>query len=64
MNVGNRWFVVLALAAAAVAGVFAAAGTRRRRDRAVRVLERRKELREWENEGGNLDPAAPAPTRP
>jgi hypothetical protein len=63
MNVGNRWLVVLALAAAA-AGVVAAAGARRRRDRAVRVLERRQELREWENEGGNLDPAAPVPARP
>jgi hypothetical protein len=64
MNVGNRWLVVLALAATAAAGVLAAAGAIRRRDRAVRVLERRQELREWENEGGNLDPAAPAPARP
>lgn len=64
MNGGNRWFLVFALAAAAAAGAMAASGVRRRRHRATRHAEYREDLKAWENEGGNLAPAAKAPSRP
>jgi len=64
MNGGNRWLLVFALAAAAAAGVMAASGVSRRRGRAIRQSEYREDLKAWENEGGNLAPATPAPSRP
>ena len=63
MNVGNRWLLLLALAAAAAAGALAASGARAR-GRAARHVESRRQIKEWENEGGNLAPASAAPLRP
>lgn len=64
MNGGNRWLLVFALAAAAAAGAVVASGVRRRRNRAIRHSEHREDLKAWENEGGNLAPAAPTPRLP
>ena len=64
MTVSNRWILMLALAAAAAAGAVAASGVSRRRDRVARDVERRNDLKAWENEGGNLAPASAAPMRP
>ncbi len=64
INGGNRWLLVFALAAAAAAGAMAASGARRRRGRATRHSEYREDLKAWENEGGNLAPARPAPMHP
>lgn len=63
MTVGNRWILMLALAAAAAAGAVAASGVNRRRVRTASELDERKNLKAWENEGGNLAPASAAPVR-
>lgn len=62
MNPGNRWILVAAVAAAGAVGAFALSDVRRRQARASRDVDK-KQIKSWENEGGNLAPALATPTR-
>ncbi len=60
MNIDKRWILIAAAAGATV--IAAVASNARRRDsHSARVLEHATDLKSWENEGGNLAPAAAAP---
>ena len=58
----NRWILLAAVAAAGAVGAFALSDVRRRQVRASRELDE-KQIKSWENEGGNLAPALATPTR-
>jgi len=62
MTPGNRWILLVALAAAGAVGAIAVSDVRRRQVRASRDLDK-KQIKSWENEGGNLAPALATPTR-
>lgn len=67
MNIDERWFLLVAIAAGAAgaaAGAVVALRSRRRQQRTTLELGHAPELRSWENEGGNLAPAAVSPERP
>jgi uncharacterized protein YlxW (UPF0749 family) len=64
MSIDKRWFLLLAIAVGAAAGAVVASTSRRRQQRTTRDLERTTELKSWENEGGNLAPAAVSPAQP
>jgi hypothetical protein len=58
MNIDRRWLLLLSVAASAAIGAAIASRSRRRNHRAAHVLQHKTDLRAWENEGGNLAPAA------
>lgn len=60
MTPGNRWILLAAFAAAGAVGAVAVSGIRRRHVSATRDLDR-KQIKSWENEGGNLAPALATP---
>jgi hypothetical protein len=54
LNATQRLFLLLAVAASAVAAVGIASIVRHGHVRSARDLKRTEELHSWENEGGNL----------
>jgi hypothetical protein len=60
MNIDKGWFVLFAVAAGVVAGVTLGTGLRHSKQGAIRKREHSRDLKAWENEGGNLAP----PPRP
>jgi hypothetical protein len=56
MTINSRWIWMLA-----ACGAIAALSSQVRRKRAFEKQTHKADLREWENEGGNLAPAAEAP---
>jgi hypothetical protein len=64
MNIDNRWIVLLAIATSAAVGAVFASRSRRRHRRNRRDREGTTELHSWENEGGNVAPAAVSPVLP
>jgi hypothetical protein len=64
MIIDKRWFPLLAIAVGVAAGAVAASRSRRRVQRTTRDPAHTAELKSWENEGGNLAPAAVSPDRP
>jgi hypothetical protein len=62
MNTNKRWTTLLALTlSAAIVGAFAST-IRRRRARVAHHEQHQANLKDWENEGGNVAPTAnPAP---
>ena len=63
MTPGNRWILLVALAAAGAVGAIAVSDVRRRHVRVARDVDNRQQIKSWENEGGNLAPALATPTR-
>ena len=61
MIIDNRWFLLLAVAASAAVGAAVASKSRHRYHRAAHDLQHKKDLKSWENEGGNLPPTPGAP---
>ncbi len=59
MKIDNRVMLLLALAAGAAVGTAIATTRRRGNLRTANALEHKQDLKAWENEGGNLAPAAP-----
>lgn len=64
MNIDKRWFLMLAVAIGAAVGGLVASKSRRRQHRTTHDLEHATELKSWENEGGNLAPAAVSAAQP
>jgi len=64
MNIDKRYWVLLAVAASAAVGAVAASKARLRHHRTVRDLEHKQDVKSWENEGGNLAPAAATAAQP
>jgi hypothetical protein len=64
MNIDKRFLLLLAVATSAVIGAVAASKARVRHHRTVRNRHDKTEIKSWENEGGNLAPAAPSPAQP
>lgn len=65
MNIDNRFLVLLlAVAAAAAVGTAIASKSRLRHRRTTRDQDHKQDLKSWENEGGNLAPAAVSPAQP
>jgi hypothetical protein len=64
MNIDKRLFVLLAVAASAAVGAVAASKARLRHHRRERNREHKQDVKSWENEGGNLAPAAISPAQP
>lgn len=64
MNIDQRWFLLLAIAAGAAVGTVVASRSRHRQQRTTRDPGHTADLKSWENEGGNLAPAAALPARP
>ena len=64
MNIDKRFFLLLAVAASAAVGAVAAFKTRTRHHRTLRDRQHKEDLKSWENEGGNLAPAAVSPAQP
>jgi hypothetical protein len=60
MKLDNGWILLLVAAAGAAVGVFAASRSRRRQRQSARVREDRSQIKDWENEGGNLAPVPAA----
>lgn len=64
MNMNKRWALLLAATAGVVGGAVLAMASRRQHHEVMRKLEDTSELKSWENEGGNVAPAATAPAQP
>jgi hypothetical protein len=64
MNIQQRIFVLLAVAAGVAVGAVAASSARLRHHRTARDREHKQDIKSWENEGGNLAPAAVSPAQP
>jgi hypothetical protein len=64
MNMNNRWFLLLAVAASATVGAAVATLSRRRHHRTTRELEHKTDVKSWENEGGNVAPIPVAAVLP
>jgi len=64
MSIDKRFLLLLAVAASAAVGAVAASKARVRHHRAVRDRHDKSEIKSWENEGGNLAPAAVSPAQP
>jgi hypothetical protein len=64
MNIDKRFLLLLAVATSAVIGAVAASKARVRHQRTVRNRHDKTEIKSWENEGGNLAPAASSPAQP
>jgi hypothetical protein len=58
MTLDQRIFLMLVVAASAAVGAVAASKARVRHHRTVRHRQDKTEIKSWENEGGNLAPAA------
>jgi hypothetical protein len=64
MTIDNRWILLLAIATSAAVGAAVASKSRRRHHRNRHDRESATELHSWENEGGNVAPAAVSPVLP
>jgi len=64
MNIDGYWFLVLVIAVGAAVCVALAWMSRRRRKRIAHDLERKTEVKSWENEGGQLAAPPAKPVRP
>jgi len=64
MKIEQRWTFFLAVFASAAAGAAFALRSRNRRHRAAHDAQHKMDLKTWENEGGNLAPAAASPVQP
>ena len=64
MTIDKRFFLLLAVAASAAVGAVVASKARVRHHRTVRDRHDKTEIKSWENEGGNLAPAAASPAQP
>jgi hypothetical protein len=64
MNIDKRFLLLLAVTASAAVGAVAASKARVRHHRTVRDRNDKTEIKSWENEGGNLAPAALSPAQP
>jgi hypothetical protein len=64
MQMNKRFLLLLAMVASAAVGALAASKSRRRHCRTLRDQEHKQDLKSWENEGGNLAPAAVSPAQP
>lgn len=64
MKLDNGWILLLVAAAGATAGVVAASRSRRRQRQSARVRENKSQIKDWENEGGNLAPGPAASALP
>jgi len=64
MNIDKRWIFLLAVSSSAAVGAVMASRTRRRHVRAAGEVQRRTDLKAWENEGGNLAPAPASAVQP
>jgi hypothetical protein len=61
MNFDRRWTLLIAVTISAAIGAAFASRARRQHVHAAGELERKTDLKAWENEGGNLAPV-PAST--
>jgi hypothetical protein len=61
MSVDKRWILLLAVTAGAAVGAAFASQSRRRSHRAAHDAQHKIDLKNWENEGGNLAPAMVSP---
>ncbi len=64
MNIDKRFVMLLAVAAGAAVGAVAASKSWLRHRHTTRDREHKQDLKSWENEGGNLAPAAVSPAQP
>jgi hypothetical protein len=64
MNIDKPWVLLLAVAVSAAVGAAFASRSQRRHHRAAHDVQHKTNLKTWENEGGNLAPAAVAPVQP
>jgi anti-sigma-K factor RskA len=64
MNIDRRFLLLLAIAAGTAVGAVAASKARVRHHRTARDRHDKTEIKSWENEGGNLAPAAVSPAQP
>jgi hypothetical protein len=64
MNIDKRFILLLVVAASAAVGAVAAWRSRLRHHRSTGDLQHKEDVKSWENEGGNLAPAAVSPTPP
>jgi hypothetical protein len=64
MNIDKRWLLLLGVAVSAAAGAAVATKSRRHHRAALDHREHKTHLTNWENEGGNLAPAAPPLVHP
>ena len=64
MTIDKRIFLMLVVAASAAVGAAFASKARVRHHRTVRDRHDKTEIKSWENEGGNLAPAASFPAQP
>lgn len=64
MQMNKRFLLLLAMVASAAVGALTASKSRQRHRRTSRDREQKQDLKSWENEGGNLAPAAVSPAQP
>ena len=64
MSIDKRWILLLAATAGAAVGTAFASRSRRLHHRAGHDAQHKTDLKTWENEGGNLAPAAVFPVQP
>lgn len=64
MTMNKRWAFLLAATAGVVGGAVLAVASRRQHHEVAREMEHTADLKSWENEGGNVAPAATAPAQP
>jgi len=64
MSIDKRFIFLLAVTSSAAAGMVLASRIRRRHVRAVSKVQRRTDLKAWENEGGSLAPVPASTVQP
>jgi hypothetical protein len=64
MSIDKRWILLLAVTAGAAVGATFASRSRRLHHRGALDAQHKTDLKTWENEGGNLAPAAVSPVQP
>ena len=64
MNNDKRWILLLALTTGMALGAAFASRARRRHVQTAQNLQHKEEVKAWENEGGNLAPAASTAVQP
>jgi hypothetical protein len=64
MSIDKRWILLLAVTVGAAVSAAFASKSHRRHHRTALDQEHKTNLKSWENEGGNLAPAAASPVQP
>jgi hypothetical protein len=64
MNIDKHWFLLVAVAVSAAVGAAFASRSQRGHHRAAHDVQHKENLKAWENEGGNVAPAAASPAQP